>query len=76
MREHGSERTGVLVIRAWFSEQRELIARITGKLDLTKPEETSQTATGAEEAKQIAGEWLLAFERADEPGGSEDDRPL
>ena len=59
MREHGSERTGVLVIRAWFSEQRELIARITGKLDLTKPEETS-----------------LAFERADEPGGSEDDRPL
>ena len=67
MPDQGSERIGVLVIRAWLSpEQRELIARITGRMDLEQPAETSQTAAGAEAATRIAGEWLLAFERGEE----------
>jgi hypothetical protein len=65
MPDHGSERIGVLVIRAWRSrEQCELIARITGKLDLEKPAKTSQTAAGVEAATRAAVEWLLDFEQA------------
>jgi len=67
MPDQGSERTGVLVIRAWVSaEQRGLIARITSRLDVQKQAETSQTVVGAEAVTRIAGEWLSAFERADE----------
>lgn len=60
-----AERTGVLVIRAWIEpERRQMIARITGRLDLGRPEEVSETAAGAAAAARLAGDWLAAFERA------------
>lgn len=60
----GDERTGVLVIRAWMTpEQRELVARLTGRTDVTTSNETSVTASGVEAAARIAGDWLAAFER-------------
>jgi hypothetical protein len=64
MAEEGAERTGVLVIRAWKSPDRpELLARITGRLDLSTREETTETAAGAQAAARIAADWLAAFER-------------
>jgi hypothetical protein len=64
MAEEGAERTGVLVIRAWISpDRRELTARITGRRDVSDPEETSETAAGAEAAARVAADWLAAFER-------------
>lgn len=72
MPDEGSERIGVLVIRAWLSpEQHELIARITGRIDLETPEETSQTAAGVDAATRIAGQWLRAFERAGQQNESQ-----
>jgi hypothetical protein len=68
MPDQESERTGVLVIRAWIApDRRELVARITAKRDLAEPDKTTQTAAGAEAATRITGEWLLEFEQADEP---------
>ena len=67
MPDQGSERTGVLVIRAWVSpEQRGPIARITGRMDVQKPAETSQTVVGVEAVTRVAREWMSAFEGADE----------
>ncbi len=64
MAEEGAERTGVLVIRAWMSpDRRELTARITGRRDVSDPEESSQTAAGAAAAARVAAAWLAAFER-------------
>jgi hypothetical protein len=58
------ERIGVLVIRAWTAwPQQELIARITGRRDLTQPDETEETAYGAAAATRVASDWLAAFER-------------
>jgi hypothetical protein len=64
MAEEGAERTGVLVIRVWMSQdRRELTARITGRKDVTDPEETTETAAGAEAAARVAADWLARFER-------------
>ena len=54
----------MLVIRAWITRgQPELIARITGRLDVTAEDDTTVTAAGAEAAARIASDWLRAFER-------------
>ena len=44
-------------------DRRELTARITGRSDVEDPEETSETAAGAEAAARVAADWLAAFER-------------
>ena len=58
------ERTGVLVIRAWMTRgQPGLIARITGRLEVSSDKETTETVAGAEAAARIASDWLRDFER-------------
>jgi hypothetical protein len=58
-----AERTGVLVLRAWVEAHGPpLRVRITGRLDVHAPDETSVTVAGAEVASQIVHEWLLRFE--------------
>jgi hypothetical protein len=68
MADDETERTGVLVIRAWtLPPQHELIARITGCWDLMQPGETQETAYGATAATRVAGNWLAALERGQAP---------
>jgi hypothetical protein len=62
------EHTGVLVIRAWKSPEHPcLVARITGRADLSRDEETTTVVAGSEAAAAYASGWLTAFERAVEP---------
>ena len=68
MSDQKPEHTGVLVIRAWKSpEQPQLVARITGRADLARDEQTTAVVAGAEAASAYASRWLTAFERAVEP---------
>jgi hypothetical protein len=55
-----SERTGVLVVRAWVEDER-MVVRITGRSDVLRPEETTLTVTGEEAACAAVREWLAAF---------------
>ena len=58
-----SERTGVLVIRAWFEPGAGggLRARLTGTLDVETREETVTVASSAHGVATAVLEWLDAF---------------
>ena len=57
-----SERTGVLVIRAWIEgEPRSLRLRITRTLDISSRDEESTTAASVEEACDVVRRWLEEF---------------
>jgi hypothetical protein len=59
-----SERTGVLVMRAWVeAEESMLRARITGRLDVTAPHETSFAVVGVDSAAEVVRGWLEELER-------------
>jgi hypothetical protein len=63
----GAERSGVLVVRAWIEADEILLrARITGRLDALRTEETVETAAGVDHAAAVVRRWLEAFERGDD----------
>ena len=62
-----SERTGVLVIRAWLeAEDRTLRARITRIADLAAPDEIVSVTSSEEAILDEVGKWLRAL-RGSEP---------
>jgi hypothetical protein len=71
------ERTGVLVIRTWKRVGSKLLrARITGRRDVLRGEETSVTVAGAEWASKAVLEWLVAFEQEADDGPESGDVPV
>jgi hypothetical protein len=57
-----SERTGVVVIRAWIeSGAPPLRARITAAYDLSTDEQTIAVAAGVEEIMAVVRVWLETF---------------
>lgn len=65
----GSERTGVLVVRAWFDERppRGLLARVTETIDVSAPEQLVTLARGKDEVILVVQAWLDAFLRGESP---------
>jgi hypothetical protein len=55
-----SERTAVLVIRAWLEEGK-LRARITRRLDVSAPNTVESAAASEEEILAVVRAWLLEF---------------
>jgi hypothetical protein len=61
-----SERTGVLVLRAWIERDPDVVrARITGTLDLLAEDEWSATAAGVDGICSVVRGWLERFERGE-----------
>jgi hypothetical protein len=60
-----TERTGVLVVRAWIESDAAggLRARITRTLDLTTHDEITSTASTPAEITRVVVDWLDAFVR-------------
>jgi hypothetical protein len=57
-----TERTGVLVVRAWIEEPDDsLRARITGRLDVARADEMSVTVVDADAAVAVVAHWLSEF---------------
>jgi hypothetical protein len=58
-----TERTGVLVVRAWIEagERGGLRARITRTLDVSTHEEVSSSAATPAEITRVVVDWLDAF---------------
>jgi hypothetical protein len=62
-----SERTGVLIIRAWVEgDPPTLRLRITRTDDLTASDEESTVTASVEEAVDVVRRWLEGFARGDE----------
>jgi hypothetical protein len=62
-----SERTGVLIIRAWVEgDPPTLRLRITRTDDLTAGDEESTVTASVEEAVDVVRRWLEGFARGDE----------
>jgi hypothetical protein len=64
-----SERAGVLVVRAWVEAGETILrARITGRLDVAVPHETSFAVVGVDSVAEVVRSWLEEVERG--PVGS------
>jgi hypothetical protein len=58
-----AERTGVLVVSAWLEpDGPPLRVRITGRLGVDAPEESSVVVAGAEAATGVVRDWLVSLE--------------
>jgi len=63
-----AERVGVLVIRARIeSDDLPLWVRVSGRLDVAAPVETSVVVQGRESALELVRDWLQQFEAAQTP---------
>lgn len=56
-----SDRTGMLIVRAWTEAGGALRVRITCVSDLIEGERVTRTANSIEEVHEAAGAWLAAL---------------
>jgi hypothetical protein len=63
------ERTGVLVVRIWTTEDDppQIRARITRTVDVMAGEQVVSVAGSVEEVKDAVHAWLQAFDGSDDP---------